>query len=125
MNPKTSRDFSSLIGIPYDGCNCWELAKRFYALCLDAKLISYFDDTTQEDELAEKLISTNRGDFNEVQSPKFGDIIILTIAGLECHVGIYIDHEFFLHTTKAHGSVMERNHRYKKLVVGYYRMKDT
>lgn len=116
--------FNHLIGIPYEHKNCWELVKQFYSDILKIGLKHYVEGTPDERERVKSLIFTNMGDFQKVDSPIFGDIVILKIYGIECHIGVYVGEGMILHTTKGTGSHLDRLQRWSKVVVGFYRARE-
>lgn len=119
-----SPDYSSLIGIPYSEMNCWDLAKAFYlkVFCIELKH-SYYGPSPDRQE-TQNLIYSNRGEFAKVEgTPKFGDLIIMKIDGLESHIAIYLKHGTFIHSSKTTGSVIDRCEAWKNKIRGYYRHK--
>lgn len=116
-------NYSSLVGIPYEEKNCWDLARDFYKLVFNVELKHYFEEVPSNKKDIQSLIFSNCGDFSKVDIPEFGDLIIFSIHGIESHIGIYIDSSLFFHSSKTTGSVHDRMDRWKNLVVGFYRHK--
>ena len=116
-----NKNYSSLVGVPYDKMNCWDLCRSFYSLVFNIELKHYFEAIPETKEEMQGLIFSNVGDFSKVEKPSFGDLIIFSIRGIESHIGIYIDAGLFFHSSKTTGSVHDRIDRWKNLVVGYYR----
>lgn len=112
-----------LIGTPYKILDCWGIAREFYRIELAMELKRYYDHAPNDIEVANKLIFTNIGDFEQVTAPRFGDIVLININGIEAHIGIYINEQQILHTMKLQGCVLDRLSRWEKMVVGYYRVK--
>lgn len=112
--------FQHLIGIPYDDMDCFSLAKRFYKDVLGKELKHYFDSVPEDRVKIKNLIYTNVGDFKKTDDPKFGDLILLRIKGLESHIAVNLDSARMLHTMKPTGSVIDRKSRWETLIVGYY-----
>lgn len=109
-----------LVGVPYETMNCWDLARLFYKKTYGLELKHYYEDST--DRLTtQNLIYTNRSEFIKVDAPNYGDIILFKVRGIESHIGIFLGEGFFLHTTKATGSVIDRISRWDKVITGYYR----
>lgn len=109
-----------LVGVPYETMNCWDLAKIFYRDAFGIELKHYYEDP--DNRLAtQNLIYTNKSEFLKVDTPSYGDIVIMKVKGIESHIGIYIGEGLMLHTTKATGSVIDRTERWVKTIVGYYR----
>lgn len=121
---RTSQGFSNLIGIPYEKKDCWAIARDFYSQVLGIELKHYYEDSGQRPEHAENLIYTAMGDFAKVDKPQYGDLILIRIAGVECHIAIYLGVGKMLHSSKYKGSVIESMGRWMPVIVGYYRPKD-
>lgn len=109
------------IGRPYEATNCFEIVREFYLGEFNLEVKQYYSGCTPKDKEVEALIQTNRGDFIRVEEPQFGDILLIKLKGVECHLGIYIQKETFLHSIKGTGSVLDKVEKYKNLIVGYYR----
>jgi len=112
--------FLNFIGLPYEKYDCYQLVKLFYQEIFNHNLFLPYIDTPQR-EKANKMINEYKINFTEVKKPIFGDIILFNISGLSCHLGIYLNDELFLHTTKATGCVIERLKKYSKRIEGYYK----
>jgi len=72
------------------------------------------------------LIKTNVGDFVEVapKDIKFGDLVVIRLYGIECHIGVVVSGGLFLHSARNIGSNMDRLERYSKMIAGYYRHRE-
>lgn len=114
---------NALIGVPYCEADCWQLAVRFYSLVFQVDLKHYYDETPRDRADRRCLIYSNRGEFELVDSPEFGDLILISILGIESHIGIFLGGDTFLHTKEATGSVIDRVSRYRTRITGYYRLK--
>jgi cell wall-associated NlpC family hydrolase len=119
-----TKDFSHLIGVCYSKMNCWEICKKFYSDILGIDLKHYCEDAPDQRWEIKNLIYANEKDFYKVKTPKFGDLIIIKIHGIESHIAVYIDGGLFLHTTKTTGSVIDRIGKWNKMIVGYYSMNE-
>ena len=120
---QTTRDFSKLVGVPYSEMNCWDIAVVFYKDVLNMDLGNIYSGPTPPRDVTKELIFTNMGGFEKVDSPQFGDIIILKIFGIESHISIYIGNGRMLHTSSSSGSVIDFVSRWEKIIVGFYRVK--
>jgi hypothetical protein len=88
------------------------------------ELRQYYQGKTPTPAENQALIQSNRGEFIKVEDePAYGDLIVLNLSGLECHIGIFIKPEKFLHSIEGKGSVLDNIERYKHRIVGYYRHK--
>ncbi len=114
------KSFNHLIGIPYSKADCFKLCKLFYQDVLNIQLKDYFESLPTDRVQMKNLIYTNVGDFRKTDSPKFGDLILLRIKGLESHIAINLDNSTMLHTMTNTGSVIDRKSRWGTLIVGYY-----
>lgn len=112
----------SLIGRPYEELNCWGLTVKFYSLVLKTELSGIYDGPEIGRSHTENLIYSNKGEFERVDVPQFGDIILIRLYGFESHIAVYLDNGLMLHTSKNTGSVIENTARWKNLIVGYYRI---
>lgn len=63
------------------------------------------------------------GEFDKVEDPKFGDLILIKIKGIESHIAVYVGEGKMLHTSRATGSIVERIERWNPRIVGFYRVK--
>lgn len=115
-------DIKKYIGIPYEKTNCFGLIKKFYKDQFGVELKDYFDGVPPEGQDAQNLIVSSKGDFAQVQSPQFGDVVVIRLYGLESHVGVCLDDRQFLHSIKNTGSVIEPLKKYSRLIAGYYRL---
>ena len=119
-------DYSKLVGIPYSKMNCFELAQKFYADVLGMELKNYYECAPTNRTEIQNLVYTSKGDFVEVDSPQFGDIVLIKIENLESHIAVYVGPDRILHTlTTTKESVVDRLSRWRMVVSGYYRMRDT
>lgn len=112
------------IGRSYSEYNCFDLVKEFYADHFRLELKHYFEGPVPSRQEAESLIVSNKGDFEKVDVPTFGDIVIIRLYGLECHVGVCVGNGKFLHSARNIGSLLDRLERYHKMIAGYYRHRE-
>lgn len=125
MARKTPAPYASLIGRSYDKMNCWELVREFYRLVYGIRLESYVREVPANRDDINAVITTNMGHIVvEVDgAPRFGDLMLIKIHGIESHIGVYLEHGKFLHTSTKTGSVIENVDRWERVIVGYYRLK--
>jgi cell wall-associated NlpC family hydrolase len=112
------------IGRSYDQYNCFDLAKEFYRDQFGLELRNYFEGPVPDRKGVQSLIISNKGDFVEVDSPQFGDLVVIRIKGVECHIGVATGDGRFLHSAIMIGSLLDRIDRYKKVIAGYYRHRE-
>ena len=109
------------IGKPYETTNCFDIVREFYLGEFNLEIKQYYSGKTPTDKEVESLVHTNKGDFIRVEEPRFGDLVLIKLKGVECHLGVYIQKENFLHSIKGTGSVLDKVDKYKHLIVGYFR----
>jgi cell wall-associated NlpC family hydrolase len=114
--------YSKLIGIPYLQLDCWGIAREFYALQYGIELKRYYDEIPQDRDLASNLIYHSKGDFIRIDSPEFGDLILIKLFGVESHIAVYLGGGKILHTSKNHGCHIDSLAKWQKLVTSYYRV---
>lgn len=112
------------VGRDYESYNCLDLVKEFYRDYFGLELKNYFEGDVPDRKEVQSLIVTNKGDFVEVETPEFGDIVIIKLYGLECHIGVCLNTRQFLHSAKGIGSNIDRLERYSKMIAGFYRHRE-
>lgn len=119
-------DLKKYIGRDYGDYSCLDLVKEFYKDFFNLDVKNYYEGDVPDRKKVESLIVTNRGDFVRVPDVerKFGDIVIIKLYGIECHIGVVVNTSQFLHSAKNIGSNMDRLERYSKLISGYYRHRE-
>jgi len=120
-------DLRKYIGRSYETYNCLDLVKEFYKDFFGLEVKNYFEGAVPDRDSVNTLINTNRGDFVEIKDKreiKFGDIVVIRLYGLECHLGVVVQGTKFLHSAKNIGSNMDRLERYDRLIAGYYRHRE-
>ncbi len=123
MDPRTSQAYFSLIGTSYEEKDCWQIAKDFYSMVFGVSLGRIYDGPPQERKDTELLVKKYIEEFEKVDTPKFGDLILFNIRGLESHIGVYVGEERFIHSSKRIGCVIDLITRWEKLIVGYYTLR--
>ncbi len=119
-------DYKKYIGRPYEEYNCFDLVKEFYLDYFGLTLRDYFDGPVPTSSEVQSLILSNKGDFISVPGkPAFGDIVLIRLYGLECHIGVCLGDGTFIHSIKGPGSVMDKLVKYGRLIAGFYRHRET
>jgi cell wall-associated NlpC family hydrolase len=125
MAKRERAPYAALIGRPYSKYNCWQLVREFYKIVYDIRLESYAQEIPEDREGINSLITSNMGHvvLKVDGVPQFGDLMLIKIHGIESHIGVYLGHGKFLHTSIKTGSVIENVDRWERVIVGYYRLK--
>lgn len=119
--------YRKYIGRSYETYDCFALVKEFYLDHFNLNLVPYYEahGTEPLSRLdVQSLIVSNKGDFVRVDEPQFGDIVVIRLYGLECHIGVCLNKSQFLHSAHKIGSLMDRLERYSKMISGYYRHRE-
>jgi len=122
-HPNSTPAYSKLIGTPYEKRDCWGVAVDFYQIELNIKLLEYYSEIPETRDNARDMIYSCMKDFKKVEDRQYGDLILIKLYGIECHIGIYLGNGQMLHTTSHSGCVIDRLIRWEKLIVGFYRVK--
>lgn len=88
------------------------------------ELPSYYTDKPLGNTNIHGEIVSHISEYENVEIPRFGDIVLINIYGVPTHVGIYLDNENILHTTETTGTVVDKMSRWRSRIVGYYRVKN-
>lgn len=119
------------IGIPFlthgrtwHGCDCWGIVRLFYE-CekgIELPALTGYTDTADSQSISQ-IISEEKSDWIQTNTPKQGDVVVLKIAGRETHVGIYLSKNRFLHCFKGLNSCIEKlnNPKWVNRISGVYR----
>ena len=115
-------NLSKYIGREYGTYNCFDLAKEFYSDFFSLELKNYFEGPVVPNRKEiECLVISNKGDFERVPRPVFGDIVVINLFGYSSHIGVCVDRRKFLHSTRTAGSCLDSLPRYSKMIEGFYR----
>ncbi len=117
-------DLRKYIGKDYDTYNCLDLVREIYKDFFGLEIKNYFEGPIPSTEEVQSLIVSNKGNFVAVTDKKFGDIVVIRLYGIECHLGVVVDQTHFIHSAKRVGSNIDRLGRYSKLITGYFRHRE-
>lgn len=123
-------NLSAYIGIPYrigargpDAVDCAGLVFKFYREQLGIELPQFFygEEITREEmaDIAEG--SMKSGQWQKVNAPVFGDVLVFRMFGQPTHVGIYVGGDDFLHSVEGKDSCIERLSAWFPRLVGVLR----
>jgi cell wall-associated NlpC family hydrolase len=114
------------------GCDCWGLVRIFYKDILNIELPSFENIYLNEnrnysetsDNIEREKIKEKRDRFKQVNNPKYGDIILISLMGRPIHIGVALDNKTMIHTRKSSGVVIEdfSGVKWNKRIEGYYRL---
>lgn len=113
----TPEVFDRYVGIPWrkhgrdaSGTDCWGLVRLFHERELGLVLPSYADRYADSEDRAEvgAVIAGERGPWVEVPrgSERPGDVILLKVLGVPCHVGVVVERGVMLHQFRGVNSAL-------------------
>ncbi len=107
------------------GWDCWGLLRFVYAQEYGLALPSYsgdYESTVDTDAIGALAVEEIK-DWEHVVFPEPGDAVWCAIAGLPCHVGVYVEGGRMLHALACVGTRIERirTPRWSKRIRAYYR----
>lgn len=117
-----NKDYSCLIGIPYEKYDCWGIVREWYKIVYGIELKHYYSEVPNDRNIANSLIYSSMGDFKKVETPEFGDIVLIKLFGVESHIAVYLGDGLILHTSKNTGCIIDRLSKWGKVVTGYFRI---
>lgn len=129
-----SGPWSRWIGIPYvdqgrdeAGFDCWGLVRAVLRVEAGLDLPSYHTDyASAVDRVAvQRLVRGESESWLEVSEADARrlDVVVLRVAGRECHLGVVVGHGCMLHTLRGTGVVLEAwgRPRWRRRVRGFLR----
>lgn len=124
IHQQISEDFfKKYIGRDYKEIDCWELVRLFYLEVMNRELPSYYTSRPVGILATRQITYTALNNYEKVDNPQFGDIILIKLYGYPIHVGLYLNDISFLHTCKNLGVVVDRMETWNKRIEGFYRPK--
>ena len=105
------------VGIPYlnrgrdrDGLDCWGIVQLWYAEQLGVEVPDYLWAYTHAEDggSVAAAINENKVNWQKVDQPDYGDVLVFRILGQPIHVGIKLHEDDFLHAFKGTQSCIER-----------------
>lgn len=80
--------------IRFNDFNCWQLVCKIYREQFSIHLPSYDNDYKDADDLDNIQVLTEREsktEWAQVQKPNVGDLVLLRIKDIPCHIGVCVD----------------------------------
>ena len=109
------------IGKSFDTYNCFDLVKEYYWDVKGLDIKHFWESSVVPPmKEVETLICSNLGHFKKTASPREGDLVVLRLFGIMCHVGIYAAPHNILHSVRHVGSCIEPLSKYKHVLEGFY-----
>ena len=121
------------IGIPFKelgrdrtGLDCWGLVHLVKAEQFHTEIPSYsgdYMDSNDRKEVAQLISGEITSRWSSVVTPLLGDIVLLRILSLPCHVGIVVARDNMLHLDYDVGATIEpwNGPKWGKRCLGFYR----
>jgi hypothetical protein len=120
-----SQEFSSLIGIPYETLDCYQLVAEFFKRLYGLRFLNYnyvSGEVTKEDAINMVRMSSFSTEFIKVTKPRYGDLFVASLAGYPIHIGIHLGNKKIFHTLKGKNSCIENlDFKWAKRIEGNYR----
>lgn len=116
------KDFSHLIGVPYETMDCWQIVREWYWVVYGIELKHYYEEVPNNRNIANSLIYSSMGDFIKVETPMYGDLILIKLFGVESHIAVYLGEGQIFHTSRNTGAMIDRLSKWEKLITGYFRV---
>jgi len=117
---------SDFVGIPYgfrdeEGLDCYQLVIKVLAEVFDKHIPDYQFDGGWKD--ADEGFLGHKGDFQRVDAPERGDIVLLKIGTRPIHCGVVVGSSTMLHSLRGSNSCIERFNVTKWInrIEGFYR----
>ena len=116
-------------GRTFAGCDCWGLVRLFYFCEYNILLpdLQGYKNTRDYPALA-GLVENEQssGEWFRVKQERPSDIVLFSIGGYLCHVGVVMSNKKMMHSFEANETAcLERynNMRWEKRIHGFYRHK--
>ena len=112
-------------GRAFSGVDCWGLVYLFYRQELGYEVPDYstdYEDAKHRKSVSE-VIKNNIANWQKVEAPEYGDMLLFNILGLPLHTAVYIGGNDFLHAFQNTNSCIERldSITWSRRLVGAYR----
>ena len=119
-------NISDYVGVPYGfrdepGSDCFQIVRDVAKNIFGYEIPDYAFSGTWQD--ADKGFNEHKPDFDKVETPEPGDIVLLKIGGKPIHCGIVINKWQMLHTLRGSNSCLENFNSLKWgcRIEGFYR----
>lgn len=109
------------------GLDCWGLIQLFYKRELNIVLPGYTEcyKTTKDSSIADKIFSESLTNWENVDEPQNGDVVLCRMRNRPMHVGVYKEPGFMLHIEEGCSPILERldGIKWQKRILGIFRLK--
>jgi len=125
------------IGIPFEsggrdesGVDCWGLVRMYYSdiMKIDLPSLDGKYESAFHTEIVRDLVDITKPVIKAkpVEEPRSGDIAVVKLAGIPCHVGVYLEPGYVLHAERGKDSCAERVSILSRRarIEGYYRVEN-
>ena len=121
---------SDYIGIPYRaegrdraGCDCYGLVLLVYRERLGITLPDHLGYGDPLSQAAADKVAEGRRDWQAVEAPAPGDVVLFRVEGQPHHIGLVIHPGWMLHSAAGKNSCIERYTRpyWRPRIEGFYR----
>jgi len=125
---------NTYIGTPFkahgetlEGLDCWGLCRLVYKDLFKISLPNFKEayKLVSERKNINDIIDSQVGKWIKIERDELrpGDLVMLSIGGKKCHIGIYINYDRMLHADEKAGVVVESFNakRWSNRVSGFYR----
>jgi cell wall-associated NlpC family hydrolase len=123
------------VGLPFanrgrdrNGLDCWGLVRLVLRDVFDVELPSLDEkyERASDGVVVSHLVDMQRPILGaeRTTAPHPGDVVLLQLRGLPCHVGVYVGDQCMLHVRRGTNAVVESltSPRWSRRVEGYYRV---
>lgn len=122
----TGKSVSDFVGVPYgfreeNGLDCYQLVIRVLNQVFEKEVPDYpFTGTWKT---ADDGFTEHKGDFQKVDAPEPGDVVLLKIGMRPIHCGIVVGRDRMLHSLRGTNSCIEKlsSVKWRNRIEGFYR----
>ena len=117
-------------GRGYDGGDCWAVVWLLWRDVLGRELPAYDTQyatagaSAVDRAVVSGIMARERVKWKKIDAPRLGDVALLRCSGRNCHVGVMLDDNSFLHIEDRRGAMVEKlsNPIWQRRCEGVYRL---